>query len=370
MSDRINVLQVGMGNNPGGVEAFVMNYYRVLVNSGVHFDFVCMYGEIAYADEIRKMGGKIYLLPNVKKNYFGYVNGFVDVLKREKYDIIHVNMLSAANLVPLRLAHDVGIVKVIAHSHNSSAPGIIRKIMDRINRSKIDQYADMKLACDVSAANWMFGEAEYKAGKVSIINNAIEIEKYMFSESKRHQLREREKWNGRFVIGHVGRFELQKNHSFILKVFREVVVRDPNAVLCLIGDGKLKIEIEKKAEEYGLSDNTCFVGKIDHVEEYLSAMDVFLLPSLFEGLPFTLVEAQANGLPCVISDVITENVHVLDTMVSVSLSESPEVWAENLLGCKKKKRPDREFIQNRMTEKHFNINEEADRLKRFYQELV
>ena len=136
----MKILQVGLGNNPGGMEAFVMNYFRELARQGVSFDFVSMYGTIAYEKEILELGGRVFYVPNIKKDYFGYIKAFRKLLSREKYDVVHVNMLSAANIVPLRLAKQAGVRKVIAHSHNASAPGIVRKLMDGMNRPRIQEH--------------------------------------------------------------------------------------------------------------------------------------------------------------------------------------------------------------------------------------
>lgn len=144
-----------MGNNPGGVESFVMNYYRELVYQDVQFDFLCMYGKIAYEEEIKSLGGQVFSVPNVKKDYFGYVREVRAILATGNYDAVHINMLSAANIVPLRLAHEAGVKRILAHSHNSSAPGLLRKAMDRWNRPKIHRYADTLLACSEKAGAWL-----------------------------------------------------------------------------------------------------------------------------------------------------------------------------------------------------------------------
>ena len=157
----MKILQIGMGNVAGGLEAFVMNYYRVLVRMDVQFDFVCMYDKIAYEDEIYRLGGKVYYVPNVKRDYRGYAKSLKQILRKEKYDAVHVNMLSAANIVPLRIAHTMGVKKVIAHSHSSSCPGVIRNLMDSWNRPRISRYATDKVACAEIAGRWMFGSKSF-----------------------------------------------------------------------------------------------------------------------------------------------------------------------------------------------------------------
>ena len=215
----MKILQVGLGNNPGGMEAFVMNYFRELARQGVSFDFVSMYGTIAYEKEILELGGRVFYVPNVKKDYFGYIKAFRKLLSREKYDVVHVNMLSAANIVPLRLAKQAGVRKVIAHSHNASVPGIVRKLMDGMNRPRIKHYVNEKFACSEKAGRWLFGDKAFERGEVTLVANAIETDKYGFSESNRRKIREKLGISGdALVVGHVGRFQIQKNHEAILRI--------------------------------------------------------------------------------------------------------------------------------------------------------
>ena len=364
----MKILQVGLGNNPGGVEAFVMNYFRELSKQGISFDFVSMYGTIAYEAEILHLGGRVFYVPNVKKDYFGYVKAFRELLRREQYDVVHVNMLSAANILPLRLAKEAGVKKVIAHSHNASAPGVIRKILDKWNRPKLNRYADEKFACSETAGRWLFGNPAYENGEVTLVANAIGTEKYGFSLENRGEIRRKLGLRDELLIGHVGRFQVQKNHEAIVRIFGKVCKEDSNARLCLIGDGELKEQVGQKLQELGILDKVIFAGVCQDVERYLSAMDVFLFPSLFEGLPFTLLEAQANGLPCLITDTITREAVLSEENVrSLSLEEADEKWADALLALAKKGRIPNETAAKRLADAHFDIHREASRLLELYE---
>lgn len=363
----MKVLQIGMGNNPGGVEAFVMNYYRQLSLKGIRFDFVSMYGEIAFHQEILSLGGQVFLVPNVKKDYFGYVKAMKEILAEGRYDVVHVNMLSAANILPLRLAKEAGVGKVIAHSHNASAPGMLRRILDQWNRPKISRYADVLAACGEKAGRWLFGDQAYEQGQVVLLSNAIDVERFLFSEEKRKAARAKLGLTDGFVIGHVGRFQLQKNHERILEIFRQIQEMEPDVRLLLVGEGELLPKIREKAREYQLEKQIVFAGVRSDVEDCLCAMDVFLFPSLFEGLPFTLVEAQANGLPCVISDRITREV-VLDEerVCCLSLENSDTAWAAKVLSYKGCGREEPQITKKRLVAAHFDIHNEADRLLELY----
>lgn len=365
----MKILQIGLGNNPGGVEAFVMNYFRELAPRGIRFDFVCMYDRIAFEDEIRKLGGTVYYVPNVKRNYFGYVHSLKNILGEGKYSAVHVNMLSAANITPLRIAAQMKTSKVIAHSHNSSVPGTVRKLMDRWNRPKLSQYADMYFACGEKAGRWMFGNDCFDSGKVQIIRNAIDMGKYQFSPENRQKHREELGLKNQFVIGHVGRFETQKNHEFLIDIFAGILKKIPDAVLLLVGDGVLKAQILKKVQNLGIEDHVIFAGVRSDVSELLSAMDLFLFPSLFEGLPFTLIEAQANGLPCVVSDTITsESVIFPDSVRKMSLDADPQMWVQKIVNYLRFQRKPAQYIRNGLEQAHFDIKKEADRLCCLYQE--
>lgn len=366
----MRVLQVGLGNIGGGLEAFVMNYYRELSKMDVQFDFVCMYGKIAYEKEIRTLGGRIFYVPNVKKNYLGYVKRFKQILKKGNYDVVHVNMLSAANIVPLRLASKAGVRKVIAHSHNSSCPGMVRKFMHWCNRARIKRYATDFFACSEVAGRWLFGNEDYDAGKVVIVHNAISMERYLFSEDHRAIVRSAFGWGNRFVVGHVGRFDPQKNHEGLLDIFKEILKKRPDAVLALIGSRGGQYEnILERVKSENLEDKVFFLGKRTDIGAFLSAMDVFLFPSLYEGLPFALVEAQANGLTCVISDTISREVNVIPGQLKpLSLGTSPEKWAETVVRAGKRPRVGKEEIYQGLVEGHFDICREARRLKKLYGE--
>jgi glycosyltransferase involved in cell wall biosynthesis len=364
----MKVLQIGLGNNPGGVESFAINYARELQKKGVVFDFLCMYGQIAYADEIERLGGRIFYVPNVKKNYFGYVKAVRRILKEQRYDVVHVNMLSAANIVPLRLAKEAGVHKVIAHSHNSSTTGLIRTVMHRLNQPAVRQYADTWFACGTQAAAFLFGEKHCAEQQIYIIKNAINVESYLFSEENRNALRKQLGYEGCFIVGHVGRFNVQKNHEGIIKIFLEVLKYEPKAVLCLVGDGELKNEIEQQTTAYGIRDRVYFAGVRNDVERLFSMMDVFLFPSLFEGLPFAVIEAQANGLPCVVSDTISDEVLLDHNITALPLQKEAAVWAKKILSFKGKKRTEPEKTKQLMEEAGFDIKIEAEALKQLYQE--
>ena len=364
----MKILQIGMGNVAGGLEAFVMNYYRVLVNMDVQFDFVCMYDTIAYEDEIKKLGGKVYYIPNVKKNYHGYVKELKRILKETKYDAVHVNMLSAANIVPLHVAYKMKVPRLVAHSHSSSCPGFIRKTMDWWNRPKITRYATDWVACGEMAGRWLFGDKVYQSGRVVLINNAIQADRFYFSSQERTVLRREMGWDDKTVIGHVGRFDIPKNHDRMIDIIKCLSEKNKDIILCLIGPKEgLYGQIREKVQKAGLEAQVFFAGKQENISRYLSAMDVFLFPSLFEGVPFALIEAQTNGLPCVISDSVSQEAVIFSENVkSLPLKEDDRTWSEAIMNMSHLRRKSQDEIRKGIREAHFDINTEAQKLKNLY----
>lgn len=365
---KMKVLQIGMGNVSGGLEAFVMNYYRVLVHMDVQFDFVCMYDKIAYEEEIRKLGGRIYYVPNVKRDYRGYIRCLKQILREKSYDAVHVHMLSAANIVPLRVAHEMKVKKIIAHSHSSSCPGLIRNLMNWWNRPKIRKYATVQTACGEVAGKWLFGEKEFDKGNVTVINNAIQSEKFTFSPKDREELREELKWQDKIIIGHVGRFDIPKNHERMIEIFAGLCEKNDNVRLCLVGPKEgLYDQIREKSRKKGIEDRIYFAGKQENICRFLSAMDLFFFPSLFEGVPFALIEAQANGLSCVMSDTVSEEAVVFPERVRrISLKEDDNAWIEALLLMSENTREAEDVVRRRLKEAHFDITTEAQQLKKLY----
>lgn len=334
----MKVLQIGLSPNLGGIETCIMGYYKELVNKDVQFDFISMYDSLACEDEIKRLGGEIFFLSNVKHNPWKFAKELEEVLANGQYDVVHVNMLSAANIVPLSVAHKMKVRKIIAHSHNSSSPGILRNVLHRINKGKIEKYATDFFACSEVAAQWLFPIEIYNQNKVKIIHNAISVERFLFRTEEQAQVCKELNIQDSWVIGHVGRFEEQKNHTFLLDIFKEVVKREPDTVLLLIGEGDLMKESKEKVQSLHLEDKVRFLGMRSDVDKLWKGIDIFLFPSLFEGLPVVAVEAQAAGVFMVLADTITTEVQVTDNLEFLSLKQTASEWAEALCKLKEYKK--------------------------------
>ena len=351
----------------GGVEAVIMNYYRNIDRTQIQFDFVVDGYEKTYLDdEIEAMGGKVYHVEPYRKNIFRYMGQIYKIVREGHYEIVHSNMntLSVFSLFPAWLA---GAEQRILHNHSTAVKQEgKRSLMKQILRPFAPIFANRYAACSELAGNWMYGKEKMKRGDITIIRNAIDLDQYAFSESTRAKYRQ-ELGIGPddFVIGHVGRFMFQKNHTFLIKIFREVKKVQHNAVLLLIGDGELRGKIEKQVQEYGLEDSVKFLGIRKDVQALYNAMDVFVLPSWYEGLPVVSVEAQANGLHCLFSKNVTAESGLTQSAEFIHLEDGAEVWAEKVLQKDNTRNP---IAAEEMRQAGFDIKTQAQSLIEWYKQ--
>lgn len=352
----------------GGVEAVTINYYRNIDKNKVQLDFICDEDStnIPY-EEIERMGGKVIIIPSYSK-LFKYHKALKRVLKEGNYKIIHsnINTLSVFSLFAAKCA---GVPIRIAHSHSTTNKKEKKKnLMKQVLRPFSKVFATDYMCCSELAGRWLFGNKEYDKGNVYLLNNAIDLDKFKYNESLRKKKRkELGIKDNTLVIGHIGRFVAQKNHDFLIDIFDEIHKKNNNSILLLAGQGPLMEDIKNKVKELNLDDNVKFLGQRNDANELYQAFDVFLLPSLYEGLPVVGVEAQAAGLLCYLSDDMTKETKVLDITKFMSLNNMPKEWADNILDdVKKYKRID---TSKEMTAKNFNIKEEAKKLEEYYLNL-
>ena len=293
-----------------------MNYYRHLDHSKIQFDFICDDDStnIPY-DEIEKLGGKVILIPPYQK-VFKYQRELRRVLRDGKYKIVHSH-INTLSVFPLYAAKKVGVPVRIAHSHSTTNKKEWKKnLLKQVLRPFSKKYATNYMCCSELAGRWLFGDKAYDEGKVYLLNNAIDLDKFKYDkkikDKKRKELGIKE---DTIVIGHIGRFVAQKNHTFLIDIFNQFHKKEKNSILLLAGQGPLQEEIKNKVRELGLDDSVRFLGQRNDANELYQVFDVFLLPSLYEGLPVVGVEAQASGLLCFLSDDMTKETKVLDSTV-------------------------------------------------------
>lgn len=352
----------------GGVESVVMNYYRYIDRTKIQFDFICDDDStnIPY-EEIEKLGGKVILIPPYQK-VFKYHNKLKKILKEGHYKIVHshINTLSVFSLFAAKCA---GVPVRISHSHSTTNKKEKKKnLLKQVLRPFSKLFATDYMCCSELAGRWLFGDKEYDKGNVYLLNNAIDLDKFKYNETLRKKKRkELGIKDDTLVIGHIGRFVAQKNHGYLIDIFNEIHKKNNNSVLLLAGQGPLMEEIKNKVKSLKLEKNVKFLGQRNDANELYQAFDVFLLPSLYEGLPVVGVEAQATGLLCELSNDMTKETKVLNITKFMSLNNTPEEWADNILDdVKKYKRID---TSKEMTAKNFNIKEEAKKLEEYYLDL-
>ncbi|WP_035764594.1 glycosyltransferase family 1 protein [Butyrivibrio sp. NC2002] len=324
MNSKIKVLHIVGAMYPGGMENFIMNIYENIDLDRFSFDFaVHDIREGGYEDKIKEMGGNVYLLPRMTRHPLKNLNTLSDIIKKGGYDIVirhTANALIAPQLLVAKRLHAV----TVCHSHNETDP---KKLAHYIGRELLLKVTDVRLACSENAGKWMYKNRDY-----TVINNAIDLNKFSFNAEKKARIIKEFNLEGKHIYGHVANFIASKNHTFLLDVFKEIAALDDKAVLICLGEGELKSSIEEKISSLSLDDKVILTGIRHDADAFFSAFDVMLFPSIFEGLPLTLIEAQVSALPMLISDTITPNVKVTDNLVNaMSIEDSPLSWAKKAI---------------------------------------
>ena len=294
--------------NTGGAETFLMKVYRVIDRERYQMDFcICVPEKCDYEDEILSMGGRIFRIPPKSENAGGFKRRLSEIIGRENYKSVLKITSNAAGFLDLKIAKNAGALRTIARSSNSGdGDSKIQLAVHRLGRLLWSSYVDVKIAPSDLAAEYTFGKKAVDRGEVVFLNNGLDLDVFRFNETDRQRLRAELKAGcDTAVLGHIGRFNTQKNHTFLIRVFEEFVRKTPDSVLVLVGVGDLEDDIRRLVSSKGLGGKVVFTGLRKDIPALLSAFDVFVFPSFYEGMPNTVIEAQACGLPCVIADTIT-----------------------------------------------------------------
>lgn len=353
--------------NAAGVEAVVNNYYRNIDHSKYQFDYyIDADSNCEPPQELINMGARYFVIPPYQK-LFQHIKELTRLFKENEYQIVHSGMNTLAP-ISMYCAWKAGVPIRINHNHSTAGKGETKKnILKYCLRPFAKCYSTHYAACSKYAAEWLFGRKMVERGEVEIFNNAIDCSKFLYNPVVRSEVRKELEIEDKFVIGHVGRFCFQKNHEFLIDVFKSVHDIDKNCVLLLIGIGDLQSTIKQKVCDLGLADNVIFLGARNDVNRLYQCMDVFTLPSRYEGLPVVGVEAQASGLPCILSDQMTRETIITKYVQMLSLKYNIEEWRDAILSCKDKPRLDTsETIQSA----GFDIKTEAKKLEDYYYRIL
>ena len=361
----LRVLQMIGALNVGGSQAMIMNIYRAIDREKIQFDFVLDRPEERYyANEVEALGGRIYTLPLFRGSNAGEVRrGWDEFLgEHPEYKILHSHVRSYASLyLPVAKKHGL---KTVIHSHNTSNGSGPQALAKRALQFPLRYQADVLMACSTEAGRWLYGERACKGDRYVFLPNGVDLGRFRPDQRIRAEYRENMGLSDKRVIGHVGRMQEAKNHGFLLEAFAPAHKNDPSLRLLLVGDGGLRPALEAQAARLGIAEAVIFTGNRSDVAELMEAMDLFAFPSLWEGLPVTLVEAQGVGLPCLISHRISRDVDISPLITRLPI-DSPELWAGELL-----KERERQDVTELVTASDFEISKSARRLTDIYEALA
>lgn len=385
MGEAVRVLHVLGNTNLGGAESRIMDLYRHTDRNRVQFDFLVHSGEEGFFEkEIRELGGRIFRVPRFRiYNYFSYRKALKEFFqKHHEFALVQGHMTSTAAIY-LPIAKKAGVKKTAAHARSAGVDKGLKGTMTRFLRRNLADKADYLFTCSELAGISVYGEKAVREGKTIFIPNAIDCAGFTFDPEKRKKMREELGLTDSFIIGHVGRFHYAKNHEYLLRVFAELcrmsagaggstaeTGADQNYHLILLGEGPLMEDTRKLAEELGVADKIHFLGNHKNIADYYQAMDYFVYPSRYEGMPGTIVEAQASGLPCLMSDTICREVIVTELVETMSIEEEPKSWAEGLqrrIDALVSKQENREKYAAKMAAAGFDVQAQAERMMRFYE---
>ena len=336
---KIKILQFPIANSKGGITHYALENWRWMDKSRFHCDFATMSKHLDFEDEIRATGSNIfYISCYAEENKERFTDEFRKILAEGNYDVVHLHTKQWKSFLVEEICKEYCVSKIIVHSHNTEIDVLNplkrekeRLLHEQIKRQFKENIATDFWACSDAAADFLFGEQISKQ-KIKIMPNAIDIDKFAYNPETRKRYREKYGLQDCFVIGHAGRFAYQKNHEFLVNTFAEVSKKIKNARLVLLGDGELFSEVQNQVKKLNLENRVLFMGKRDDIAGWYQAMDVFCLPSRFEGLGIVLIEAQTSGLKCITSMEVPDETHITENIIYLPLKQSR--WVEEIVNCK------------------------------------
>lgn len=379
MAEPIRILHVLGGVGLGGAESRIMDIYRHIDRDKIQFDFLIHQTKKGYyEEEIEAMGGRIYRVPRFTlynifsyrkalRDFFNAIQGVDNANRRfasssRRLEVVHGHMTSTAAIY-LPIAQKSGVPVTIAHARSAGVDKGPKGVVTRLMRRPLRNRCDYMFACSMLAAEAVFGRKNARCGNVIIVPNAIDVKRFCYQEEIRRRMRRELSLEDKFVIGHVGRFHYAKNHEYLLAVFQNIAAQKENAMLLLLGEGERMAEMKERAAALGIADKVIFAGNRKEVWNYYQAMDFFVFPSRFEGLPGTVVEAQSAGLRCLISDTIAGEVKMTELVTAQSIEERPEKWAEYVLTHADYERKD---YYEQIAKAGYDVKQQAQWYEQFY----
>lgn len=333
---RKKILHLSLTKSIGGIASFQMNLFNNTDSNAIEFEFVTTYPDSALIPFFKKNNVKIHYLPP-QKTVLPYCLSLYRLLKKGKYDAVHIHKNSCANPMAFVICRIAGVKRIIAHSHNTaSVGGRAADIFHFLFRPLVRKISNIKLACSREAAVWLYGEKYFKSNDtIRIIKNGIDTDLFSYNEKVRNEVRTEFCWNNKLVFGHTGNFIPQKNHYFMVDIISEAIKSEKNTIILFLGRGDAMESVREYAIKKGVSEHIEFMGSRTDVSRFYQAMDLFLFPSFHEGLPIAGVEAQTADLPCLFSDAVTSEIMITDRAVSMPLGLGAAEWAKKALSLAK-----------------------------------
>ena len=361
------ILHLSLTKSIGGIASFQKNLFNNTDNNEILFEFVTTYRNSALIPFFKENNVKIHRLPP-QKTVLLYCRSLYKLLKKEKYDAVHIHKNSCANPMAFIVCHMAGVKQIIAHSHNTaSVGGKFADIFHYLFRPLVRKISDVKLACSREAAIWLYGEKYVKnSDTVQIIKNGIDTDLFSYNEKIRNEVRAEFGWDNKLVLGHVGNFIPQKNHYFMVDIISEVIKSEENAVMLFLGRGDALDGVREYARKKGVSEHIEFMGSRTDISRFYQAMDLFLFPSFHEGLPIAGVEAQTADLPCLFSDAITREIMITDRAVSMPLDSGAAKWAKKSISLAKTY--GRRNVSDKITAAGYDTADMGKRMGRIYEQ--
>lgn len=365
----IRVLHYGLTNHLGGIETYLYKLTSEIDRSKFQFDFLILGEEKpCYYEELKSMGCEFKIVPARNDSYLGNIAEISSLLEEEKYDVVHCHLNSLSYVTPAIQALKKGIPTII-HSRNAGIKKSIKsKLFHKINYQRVSKSTATKLAVSDYAGEWMFG----KKSNFKVVNNGINIEKYRFDLSARESIREKLGFSPEDqVFINVGALRKQKNHFFLLEVFKAYKkMSDKNVKLLLVGEGPLRKDIENYLINNDLNKDVLLLGNRDDIPKLLSSADCFLFPSFYEGFPNALLEAETSGINCLVSDTITQEAIVNDNVKVLSINDGVEIWVNSIRKLGSSMGEERVLYSKNINDKGFSTKKEIERIEKIYLKLV
>lgn len=364
----INVLHIAPGIDGGGVGGVIYNYLSHMNLKDMHIEVIVRdYGHKQFLhDKFEKLGIPVHYVIQRKENPKKHFDEIGKIMRDGKFDVVHCHDQNWS-VIYLKMAEKIGVPVRIAHSHLTvQTSDRIKVAISNLFTTSLKKTATGYFACGKAAGAYMWGNEIANCSKLYVMRNAVDAQAFQFNKNIRTKFRKNFGFENRTIIGHIGRFNEQKNHSFLIEIFKAYLALDPTAILVLIGIGELEPKIRNLVNRSEIQSNVIFLGQRNDVRELYNTFDVFLLPSLYEGLPVVGIEAQANGLPCLFSDTISDEVVILPGTKVLKLSDSAQIWADTIRELVNKKTIDRAKAIDVINAAGYNIEVEAEKLRKYY----